>query len=237
MKKTLLLFTVTLMSFAIKAQSIIGAWESTTTSENGDQLKNVVIFADGYQVSTTYNAITGQFIRSNGGTWKLEDDMMTEKVEFDTANSERVGTENSFKVNVSDNSIEVVDSDSQLNRLDDGTPGQLKGAWLISGFIVDGKIQSRDTNTPRKTMKILSGTRFQWIAYNTETKEFMGTGGGTYTTINGEYTEHIEFFSKDDSRVGNSLKFNYNLIDGNWNHQGLSSKGDPLNEIWSVRNN
>ena len=108
MKKTLLLFTVTLLSFAIKAQSIIGAWESTTTSENGDQLKNVVIFADGYQVSTTYNAITGQFIRSNGGTWELEDDMMTEKVEFDTANSERVGTENSFKVNVSDNSIEVV---------------------------------------------------------------------------------------------------------------------------------
>lgn len=105
----------------------------------------------------------------------------------------------------------------------------------MSGRKVDGKTESRDTNMPRKTMKILSGTRFQWIAYNTETKQFMGTGGGTYTTENGEYTENIEFFSRDDSRVGNSLKFNYTLTDGNWNHQGVSSKGDPLNEIWTVR--
>ena len=61
-------------------------------------------------------------------------------------------------------------------------------------------------------MKILSGTRFQWIAYNTETKQFMGTGGGTYTTINGEYVENIEFFSRDDSKAGLSLKFNYCLL-------------------------
>ena len=84
-------------------------------------------------------------------------------------------------------------------------------------------------------MKILSGTRFQWIAYNTETKQFMGTGGGNYTTIDGKYTEHIEFFSRDDSRVGNSLTFDYKLSEGNWYHQGLSSKGDPIHEIWSMR--
>lgn len=84
-------------------------------------------------------------------------------------------------------------------------------------------------------MKILSGTRFQWIAYNTDTKQFSGTGGGTYTTIDGVYTENIEFFSRDDSKAGVSLKFDYGLIDGKWNHTGFSSKGEPLNEIWSVR--
>jgi hypothetical protein len=84
-------------------------------------------------------------------------------------------------------------------------------------------------------MKILSGTRFQWIAYNTETKEFKGTGGGTYTTHDGEYTENIKFFSRDDTRVGASLKFNYELVDGHWHHSGLSSKGQPIHEIWSVR--
>jgi len=105
----------------------------------------------------------------------------------------------------------------------------------MSGRIRDGETQFRDTSRPRKTMKILSGTRFQWIAYNTETKQFMGTGGGTYTTINGEYTENIEFFSRDDSKAGLSLKFNYELIDGNWNHTGFSSKGEPIHEIWSLR--
>ena len=171
----------------------------------------------------------------NGGTWKLKGDIMTEKVEFHTDNSERVGTEVSFKVIITDNAIEIVDSNMKLNRIDNGVPGKLQGAWLMSGRIREGKTELRDTSRPRKTMKILSGTRFQWIAYNTETKQFMGTGGGTYTTMNGEYTENIEFFSRDDSKAGISLKFNYELIDGKWHHKGLSSKGDPIHEIWNMR--
>ncbi len=235
MKKIIVLLVCTLISFGIKAQSVIGAWESYATSKNGDKLRSVVIFADGYQVISTYNATTGEFINSNGGTWKLEGDTMTEKVEFHTDNSERVGTEVNFKVSITDNVIEIIDSKLKLNRIDTGIPGKLQGAWLMSGRIREGKTQLRDTSRPRKTMKILSGTRFQWIAYNTETKQFMGTGGGTYTTLNGEYTENIEFFSKDDSKVGLTLKFNYQLIDGKWNHKGFSSKGDPIHEIWNVR--
>ena len=84
-------------------------------------------------------------------------------------------------------------------------------------------------------MKILSGTRFQWIAYNTESKRFMATGGGTYTTENGKYIEVIEFFSRDISRVGMNLEFDYNLNNGKWNHKGFSSKGNPINEIWTQR--
>jgi len=205
MKKKIVLLICIIMSFGINAQSVIGAWENYTTSENGDKLRNVVIFANGYQVLTTYNATTGKFIHSNGGTWKLKGDIMTEKVEFHTDNSERVGTEVSFKVIITDNVIEIVDSNMKLNRIDNGVPGKLQGAWLMSGRIREGKTELRDTSRPRKTMKILSGTRFQWIAYNTETKQFMGTGGGTYTTMKGEYTENIEFFSRDDSKAGISL--------------------------------
>jgi hypothetical protein len=84
-------------------------------------------------------------------------------------------------------------------------------------------------------MKILSGKRFQWIAYNSETGEFFGTGGGTYTTRRGKYTENIEFFSRDNDRVGASLQFDYDLKDGDWHHSGKSSRGNPIYEIWSVR--
>ncbi len=235
MKIIIALLLCTFLSFGIKAQSFIGAWESYHTSENGENLKSVVIFSDGYQVITTYDSKTGKFISTNGGIWKLTGNTMTEKVEFDTNNSERVGTEVSFEVFINDSTMNIVGSEIKYKRIDNGEPGKLQGAWLMSGRIKDGETQLRDTNKPRKTMKILSGTRFQWIAYNTETKEFMGTGGGVYTTINGEYTENIEFFSRDDSRVGNSLKFKYSLVDGKWNHSGLSSKGDPIYEIWSVR--
>ncbi len=235
MKKIWIFLCFICPCFGLQAQDIIGAWENYVTSENGDKLRNVVIFADGYQVLTTYDVASGAFIHSNGGTWKLEGDVMTEKVEFHTDNPERVGTEISFKVILTKNTIEIAESGKKLMRIDNGTPGALQGAWLMSGRISEGKKQLRDTSKPRKTMKILSGTRFQWIAYNTETKQFMGSGGGTYTTANGEYTEHIEFFSRDDSKAGRSLKFNYELIDDQWHHSGLSSKGAPIHEIWSVR--
>ena len=201
MKKVIVLLVCTLLSFGSKAQSAIGAWETITTSENGDKLRSVFIFANGYQVLTTYNITTRKFIHSNGGTWNLDGGIMTEKVEFHTDNSERVGTEVSFKVNITDSKIEIVDSDMILTRIDNGEPGKLPGTWLMSNRIIEDKTQIRDTNGPRKTMKILSGTRFQWIAYNTETKQFLGTGGGTYTTTNDEYTENIDFFLETIPRL------------------------------------
>lgn len=235
MKKFIPFFICIFLTLTIKAQSPIGAWEAYSTSQNGDKLRSVVIFAEEYQVLSVYNATTGKFIHANGGTWKLEGDTMTEMVEFHTDDAERVGAESSFKILITDKAIEIIGTDMKLNRIDNGKPGALQGAWLMSGRILDGKEQLRDTSGPRKTMKLLSGTRFQWIAYNTETKQFIGTGGGTYTTKNGEYIENIEFFSKDDSKAGLSLKFKYEMIDGNWHHSGLSSKGDPIHEIWSVR--
>jgi len=219
----------------IQTQSFIGAWEGHSTADSGASQKSVVIFSDGYQVMTTYDSETGKFISTNGGTWNIEDDTMTEVVEFDSANPDRVGSELSFKVHIDGTKMGIVGSDIVMLRIDDGTPGALHGAWLMSGRIRNGKTQYRDVNRPRKTMKILSGTRFQWIAYNTETKEFKGTGGGTYTTADGKYTENIEFFSKDNSKVGRNLSFNYELLTGDWHHTGLSSKGDPIHEIWSVR--
>ncbi|HUH27075.1 membrane or secreted protein [Gelidibacter sp.] len=233
--KTSLSLICLFLSIITHAQNITGAWENLSTSENGDQLKTVLVFVDGYQVSTTFHAVTGEFVETHGGSWTLQGDVVTEKIEFDTDNPERVGTEISYKVKFADDGLELYDSKKKFTRIDDGQPGALEGAWLMSGRMVDGEAQTRDTSGPRKTMKILSGTRFQWIAYNTETKEFMGTGGGTYSTLNGDYTENIEFFSRDNSRVGMSLKFNYELIDGQWHHKGFSSKGDPINEIWSLR--
>ena len=234
--KKIIVFLISLsFSFVLHAQGIIGAWETNSVSENGDLLKSIVLFADGYQVLTTYDAATGKFIHTNGGTWRLEGNIMTEKIEFHSDNPKLVGTQVSFKVRITDNEIEIVDSSSKLKRLDNGSPGKLNGAWLMSGRIRDGKTQLRDINRPRKTMKILSGTRFQWIAYNTETKKFMGTGGGTYTTKNEEYIENIKFFSRNDSKAGLSLKFSYELMNGKWHHSGLSSKGDPIHEIWSIR--
>ena len=236
--KKILLYIALCFSVMMQAQSLKGAWEATLTIENEttmQKVRSVAIFAEGYQVNTYYDAETGAFVGTNGGSWQLEGNQLSETVEFDTQNPDRVGTTGVFEIELSENELRATDRDVVWKRIDNGTPGDLAGAWLISGRMRNGELQKRDTNRPRKTMKILSGTRFQWIAYNTETKEFMGTGGGTYTTINGKYTENIEFFSRDDKRVGASLEFDYERKDGDWHHSGLSSKGQPIYEVWSLR--
>lgn len=219
----------------LSAQSIIGAWGMTKADSEGENMRVIVVFSEGYQVMTIFNEKTGAFVHSNGGSYQLEGNTMTETIEFDTDNASRVGQSVSFEIENTGNTLSIVGNPDVLTRIDDGAPGALAGAWLMSGRKRDGEIQSRDTNRPRKTMKILTGTRFQWIAYDTEKKTFSGTGGGTYTTKDGVYTENIEFFSRDNTRVGASLKFDFELVDGAWHHSGLSSKGSPIYEIWSKR--
>ncbi len=223
------------MASLSNAQNLVGAWEGVSTNDEGIELKSIVIFSEGYQVIAVYESKTGKFISTNGGSWKLDGQTMTEVIEFDTENPDRVGSEISFEVDITPSTIQIVGSPLKLNRVDDGLPGTLQGAWLMSGRIRDGETQLRDTTRPRKTMKILSGTRFQWIAYNTETKEFKGTGGGTYTTQDGVYKENIEFFSKDNAKAGISLAYDYEQLHGDWHHKGFSSKGDPIHEIWRLR--
>ena len=235
MVRVLSLIYFLLITNFIYAQSFVGAWEAMTTSAEGILIRNVVIFSDGYQVLTQHDAKTGAFISTNGGSWKLDSATMTEVVEFDSSNPDRVGSVVSFEVYLDDNTMGIVGSDLEWKRIDDGTAGALQGAWLFSGRVRNGETLLRDIKQPRKTMKIMSGKRFQWIAYNTATKEFMGTGGGTYSAYDGKYVENLEFFSRDDTRVGASLEFNFELIDGHWHHTGLSSKGKPIHEIWSVR--
>ncbi|MDC7997933.1 membrane or secreted protein [Gilvibacter sediminis] len=236
MRNLLLAVGFMLIALSIQGQNLRGAWEHYHTTDQGQEIHQVVIFADGYQVLTIYDAKTGAFIHTNGGLWSLKGNTLTETVEFNSDNPEAVGNSISFDIRLTDKELQIVGDDRVFTRIDDGTPGALNGAWLMSGRKRNGEMQERDTTRPRKTMKILSGTRFQWIAYNTETKQFMATGGGSYTTVDGKYTENIEFFSRDVARVGAALAFDFELIDGHWHHSGFSSKGDPLYEVWSVRN-
>ena len=233
MKKIFLVLALVLANNIMFSQKINGGWETKVKNNKGIIIKTIITFADGFYVITNFTETNGEFINTSGGSWIVQNNQLKSLIEFDYVHPKNVGTTFLDKINVNENILKL--NDIEYTRIDNGTPGKLNGAWLMSGRKRNGEIQSRDTSRPRKTMKILSGSRFQWIAYNTETKQFMGTGGGTYSTVNGKYTENIEFFSKDKTRVGMSLVFNYELVDGNWHHSGKSSKGAPIYEIWSIR--
>ena len=230
MEKVLRFLPFLLIGFSVSAQSLTGAWEIKETESTESR-----IYAGNFFSVAIYNLEGKQFVGTYGGKYTLSGDQLTESIEFDTRNPERVGSEVKLSFKLSNDGKKASLGSHELTRTDDGTPGQLSGAWLITGRFNDKGEIRRSTPGARRTMKILSGTRFQWIAYNVDTKEFFGTGGGTYTTKDGKYTENISFFSRDNSRVGVSLGFEFSLVEGEWHHKGLSSKGEPIHEIWTKR--
>ncbi|HYF70868.1 MAG TPA: membrane or secreted protein [Ohtaekwangia sp.] len=215
----------------VTAQDLAGAWK---WEANGQQAS--LIFTAKHFVLTYYDLETKKFESTRGGAYRIAGGQLLLIDEFNTKQPEQVSKEQRNEFSVKGNKLVVTTGGEkkEWGRVDNGTPGKLSGAWLITGRMVNGE-QQKITPGARRTMKILSGTRFQWIAYNEETKEFFGTGGGTYTTDKGKYTESIEFFSRDASRVGMQLSFDFALEDGNWRHKGFSSKGDPIDEVWTRR--
>lgn len=231
----LLLAASVLMPSLTSAQgappNIIGAWRNTM----GDN-ERTMICSEKYYVIAIYNVQDKRFVGTYGGSYRLDNNGYVVTMEFHSLNPETVGNEYSGSLTMKNGALSISEDGgaSEWKRVDDGKPGKLAGAWVITGRVRDGKI-SKMTPGARRTMKILSGTRFQWIAYNVETHEFSGTGGGSYTTRDGKYTENIEFFSRDNSRVGASLTFDYSIEDGLWRHKGSSSKGEPIDEVWTRR--
>jgi len=208
--------------------AIPSAWSATI-----DGKEAVMIVTDGFFSIAYYDADDHAFSHTEGGKWSMASETSVELLrEFHTKDTTIVGQADIVEVDY-DGSHLYLGSQAWLP-VDGGTPGDLGGAWMITGRKRDGEMRPMRRGS-RITMKILSGTRFQWIAYDTASKVFSGTGGGTYTTQDGKYVETIDFFSKDKNRVGAVLPFDFELKDGDWHHSGLSSKGDPIYEVWSLR--
>ncbi len=228
--KTCIVVLLSCICLSGLCQSLTGAWQRADGSTSESR-----IYAGNFFSVALYDQTAKTFAGTYGGKYSFKEGTVIETIEFDTQKPDRIGTDITHTLSVAKNGKSLTLDDLTLTRVDDGTPGKLSGAWLITGRINDKGETRRSTPGARRTMKILSGSRFQWIAYNVDTKEFFGTGGGSYTTVDGKYTESIEFFSRDGSRVGASLSFDFNLTDGEWHHKGKSSKGEPLYEIWTPR--
>ena len=212
---------------------LTGAW-----MHEGNNEEQLLQFVDGYNTYTVYSKVGKKFIETRGGAYTINGNQWNITIEFDTADNEQTGRSlaYNFLLTGDELTIDVTGKKITYKRLDDGS-APLTGVWHITAQMREGKVVPIHRTGTRKTLKILSGRRFQWAAIDPGTKEFFGTGGGIYEFINGKYTEQIEFFSRDSSRVGASLSFDGKLENGEWHHSGLSSKGETIYEIWSRVNN
>ncbi len=214
-------------------KALEGAWRT----QQGD-IEQTAVFVDGYLSHSTFDRKNKKFMATRGGSYTLAGNKLTVVWQYDTdkaANNEPnetwvgqsatfdIATGQSLKTNLSG-------TPATWQRID-GNEGPMAGVWRINGRKEGDGVNPLPLRD-RRTLKILSGTRFQWIAINIKTGEFSGTGGGTYTFKDGKYIENIEFFSRDNNRVGASLSFDGKVENGLWHHSGLSSTGSPIYETW-----
>ena len=223
-------------SLEARAQAITGAWKLVNYNGKPFAEECIKIFSDGYFMFAIH-AADGAFVKAGGGNYKTNGKEYTEVLDFYTSDSTQVLKPLTYDFSLKNDELTISTNGHQhvetWKKVDDvSTP--LSGAWRFGARVNDEGVpgQRRGAASPRQTMKILSGNYFQWAAFNSETKQCSGTGGGTYKLQDNQYTETIRFFSRDNSRVGISLTFDYKLNGADWYHKGKGTTGNPVSEVW-----
>lgn len=201
-----------------------------------DNLRHELKVTDNYFVHTIYEKDPARFIKTTGGFYTIEASEIIVTLEFNS-NFEGDGLQKLvIPFATSDDALVLALHPKLTFKPASSNTQDLDGQWLFGTRGPDKGQERRGENNTRKTLKYLQDGRFQWIAFDTDGMKFKGTGGGSFTSIDGVYTENIEFFSRDNNRVGASLKFNYSIKENDWHHTGKNSKGEPMYEIWVKRN-
>lgn len=230
-----LFFAITLVSYGQIPPGIY----ADTIQNNGSKTVHQVKVNDDYFIYNEYEIEPVKFIKSVGGFIQIENTasntLLVVLLEFNSEYENDAVRQLSIPIEMDGEKLKM-NWFQQLTLAPIFPSTQdLDGAWLFATRGPDTGQERRGEESTRKTLKLLMDNTFQWIAYDTESFKFSGTGGGTYTAKNGIYKEEIEFFSKDNTRVGAQLEFSYKLEGDDWHHTGKNSKGEPMYEIWSKR--
>lgn len=227
-----------LFPFCSMAQNFAGAWKLVNQNDKPFTDECIKIYSEGYFMFAIHDK-DGKFLKAGGGNYSVDKKSYTEVLDFYTTDSTQVRqpVKYSYSLKKDELTIEAPMHDMVLKetwKKVDAEVSPLNGAWRFGARVNDEGVagERRGGTSPRQTIKILSGNYFQWAAFNYETKQFMGTGGGTYKLEGGKYTETIRFFSRDNSRAGMSLTFDCRLDGMDWYHKGKSTTGTPVSEVW-----
>ncbi len=237
MKNSIILLSVTLcLCFlpSLKAQMSPKVYKSIEEN-NGETIVHELKMSSEYLIYSIYGSNPAVFIKTLGGFYTVTDNTLYVKLEFNSDYGKDAVRELKIPYSSKDGHLTLQFPDTLKFAPSKEIRQDLDGQWLFATRGPDTGQERRGEESSRKTLKFLMDGHFQWIAYDVGTMAFSGTGGGTFTSKDGVYTENIKYFSKDNSRVGASLSFAYELKGKDWHHSGKNSMGEPLYEIWGKR--
>ena len=231
-QSSLLVFSLFLSSLFTTVSAQI---ESGVYFFNADNYTHELKIDSSYFIHSVYEKSPARFIKTSGGFYTAENDTL--KIDLEFRSNYRLDSLRtlSFPYKIESGNLVIQMNDQMKFKRQPNANQDLDGTWLFATRGPDEGQKRRGEANTRKTLKFLLDGRFQWIAFDTEGMQFKGTGGGSFSSVNGIYTEDIEYFSRDNNRVGASLEFNYEIKDADWHHTGKNSKGNPMYEIWSRR--
>ena len=237
MNNKIILFLVFAFAYTANSQSLNGAWKLIEKDGVAVDYEMIKLHSDLYFTYAAYHKSTGEFIEAGGGTYQYEFFNYKENYEIDSTNPERSGTTTSYKAIMEGENLRITNlSTGEVQKwlkIDEADNKLMATCWRIHKKQDEGDPDWRRIEyAPRKTLKLLTNHRYQVLALNSETGKFVGSSGGTWTSNDQNYIEHIEFFSKDPSNVGRELSF-YKKIDHDlWHHSGRDTQGQVLMEKW-----
>ncbi|HEV7925287.1 MAG TPA: hypothetical protein VGR14_08030 [Verrucomicrobiae bacterium] len=107
------------------------------------------------------------------------------------------------------------------------------GTWqLVSTKYGDAKDYT-DYPPENRRLKMITGTHFTWLDYETKTGKIRTSAGGRYTLKDGAYTETIEFAGEGlDAYLGKPQVFTIKIDGDKLSQSGKLSDGTEIREIW-----
>lgn len=228
------LCSILLIGISVQAQIESGVYKAVEALDNGERNYLLLVSKD-YMIHTVYDQDPADFIESRGGFYSMEGDSLLVELEFNSGFEQNGERMHRALVKEEGSALIFNGNKQRAYQREPAQKQDLDAQWLFATRGPDTGQDRRGESNPRKTLKYLQDGYFQWIAYHTESMKFSGTGGGRYTAQDGTYTEMIQFFSRDNSRVGAELQFQYEIKDNDWHHRGKNSKGEPMYEIWGRR--
>lgn len=237
MKSIFISFISLFISFSLYAQHLNGAWRLIEEDGNRVNSETIKLYSNSYFTYSTFDKASGGFIEAGGGTYFYEVFSYTENIEIDSNEPKHSGVTLPYKAILSEKLLTLTNLRSGKTQLwekfDEATDYEMATCWRIHEKRDEGDEHWRRIEySPRKTIKMITNNRYQVLALNSKTGEFIGSSGGTWSKDKISYTENIEYFSKNQNNVGKSLKFNRKIVDGLWHHTGKQTNGLLMMEKW-----
>ncbi|MCC5919605.1 MAG: hypothetical protein LAT68_05125 [Cyclobacteriaceae bacterium] len=244
MKNMPLIFSVFCITIALfftqegkaKESGLEGAWELIERDGEPVDYKMIRMYSKGYFTFAAFRE-DDEFIKAGGGTYQLKRRNYIENYEIHSENHRTTGQSYQYSLerNADVMTLTLKSSGDRVVekwRKIDGAAHEMAQCYRIHKRVTEDNEWFTVEYAPRKTLKILTDSRYQILALNSKTGEFWGSSGGTWGRKDDRYTENIEFFSKRENEVGRSLSFDIKWTPKEWHHKGTATDGDDLEEIW-----